>query len=66
MTIINNEYIKAISSIKVRNFTDKPPSHLIHEKIKHEYCTTNKEHVFKISSQDIKPYVINTMPSNKW
>ena len=56
MTIVNNEYTNPISSIQVRKFIDKNPSHQIHEKIMHKYYNANKEHVFNIAPQDIKPH----------
>jgi len=63
MKIVNKEYIHPISSEKVKEFIDKTPSHLIHEKIVHEYYNVHKDHVFKISPQDVKPHIPSILKS---
>ena len=63
MTIINKEYSDPISSTQVNTFINKTPSHLIHEKIMHEYYTVNKTHVFDIAPQTIKPIIPSIIQS---
>ena len=63
MTIINKEYHDPISSNQVITFIDKTPSHLINEKIMHEYYTVNKEHVYDIAPKTIKPLIPSIIQS---
>ena len=63
MKIVNKEYIHPISSEKVKEFIDKTPSHLIHEKIMHEYYNVHKDHMFKISPEDVKPHIPSILKS---
>ena len=63
LNIVNKEYIHPIPWDKVRDFIDKTPSHLIHEKIMHEYYNVHKDHVFNISPQEVKPHLPSILKS---
>ena len=63
MTITNQEYNSPISSQQVASFIDKTPSHLIHEKIMHEYYNANEEHVFRIAPPHTKKHILSILKS---
>jgi len=63
MCIINKEYNDPISSQQVASFIDKTLSHLIHEKIMHEYYNANTEHVFTIAPPIIKQHIPSILKS---